>query len=145
MIPTTGVEDQELSIAPERTGVNNPTVTRGCDLCTGFCCQRNASFYAAGAVGTTKIANLGAINRQCDRWALAGRVLEGCDGGLTVNGSGCPLEGRGRGRLCGALQIPLHFGDQALQAVDLPGQPDGPGALGFHVFLDCGFFGLSAP
>src|SRR3984893_7531303 len=66
MIPAPGIEDQELSIAPERTGVNNPTVTRCCDLCTGLRCQRNAFFYAAGAVGTTKFANLGPINRQCE-------------------------------------------------------------------------------
>src|SRR5947209_7202194 len=64
MIPAPGVEDQELSIAPEGTGVNNPTVTRCCDLCTGLGCQRNAFFCAAGAVGTAKFADPGAINRQ---------------------------------------------------------------------------------
>src|SRR5437588_12825357 len=66
MIPTTGVEDQELSIAPERTGVNNPSVTRCCDLCTGLCRQRNAFFYAASAIGTAKFANLAAVNRQSE-------------------------------------------------------------------------------
>src|ERR1700760_1674717 len=29
MIPATGVEDQELSVAAKRSGVNNPAVTRG--------------------------------------------------------------------------------------------------------------------
>src|SRR5712672_4006220 len=63
MIPATGIEDQELSVAAERSGVNYPAVTRGCDLCSGPGCQRNAFFCAASAVGTAKIANPGAINR----------------------------------------------------------------------------------
>src|SRR5712672_2209781 len=46
MIPAPGIEDQELSVAAEGARVNNPAVTRGCDLCTGPCCQRNAFFYA---------------------------------------------------------------------------------------------------
>src|SRR5436305_244900 len=32
MIPAPGVEDQELSVAAEGTGVNNPAITRCCDL-----------------------------------------------------------------------------------------------------------------
>ena len=63
MIPAPGIEDQELSVAAERTGVNNPAVTRGCDLRAGPGCQRNAFFYATCAVGTAEIANLGAVNR----------------------------------------------------------------------------------
>src|SRR5258705_3389781 len=63
MIPATGIEDQELSVASEGTGVNNPAVTRGCDLCTGPRCQRNAFFDATEAVRTAKIANPGTINR----------------------------------------------------------------------------------
>src|SRR5205823_13484685 len=63
MIPAPGIEDQELSVAAKRTGVNNPAVTRGCDLCTGPGCQRNAFFCAASAVRTAKIANPAAINR----------------------------------------------------------------------------------
>src|SRR5215471_9708585 len=38
MIPAPGIEDQELTVAAERTGINNPTITRGCDLCTGPRC-----------------------------------------------------------------------------------------------------------
>src|ERR1700692_489141 len=64
MIPAPGIEDQELSIAAERSGVNNPAVTRCCDLGSGPACQRNAFFYATGAVGTANIANLDAINRH---------------------------------------------------------------------------------
>src|SRR3954464_10379008 len=32
MIAAPGVEDQELTVTAERSGVNNPAVTRGCDL-----------------------------------------------------------------------------------------------------------------
>src|SRR6478735_7212511 len=63
MIPATGIEDQELSVASEGSGVNNPAVTRGCDLCAGPGCQGNAFFCATHAIGTAKIANLAAINR----------------------------------------------------------------------------------
>src|ERR1700704_4578206 len=42
MIPAPGIEDQELSVAAERPCVNNPAITRGCDLCAGPRCQRNA-------------------------------------------------------------------------------------------------------
>src|SRR5258708_31327746 len=64
MIPATGIEDQELSVAAKRSRVNNPAVARGCDLGSGPGCQRNAFFYATGTIGTAKIANLDAINRQ---------------------------------------------------------------------------------
>src|SRR5436190_12758428 len=93
MIPAPGIEDQELSVAAEGPGVNNPAVTRGCDLGAGPGCQRNAFFCAASAVGTAKIANLGAINRQGeqslgggkgDRRAEPGRVLQRPQIGLAV-------------------------------------------------------------
>src|ERR1700759_4940430 len=64
MIPATGIEDQELSVAAKRSGVNNPAVTRGCDLGPGPGCQRNAFFYATRAVGSAKFADLGAVNRK---------------------------------------------------------------------------------
>src|ERR1700753_4262081 len=63
MIPATGVEDQELSVAAKRPGVNNPSITRGCDLGPGPGRQRNALFYATRAIGTAKFANLDAVNR----------------------------------------------------------------------------------
>src|ERR1700754_1529799 len=63
MIPAPGIEDQELTIAAEGPSVHNPAIARGCDLCTGLGCQRNAFFYATRAVGTAKIANPGTINR----------------------------------------------------------------------------------
>src|SRR6202790_5573294 len=66
MIPAPGVEDQELSVASEGTCVNNPPVTRGCDLCAGPGCQRNAFFDAAGAIGTAKFADFDAVNRHCE-------------------------------------------------------------------------------
>src|SRR6476659_8712176 len=58
MIPAPGIEDQELTVAAEGSGIHNPAIARGCDLCTGPRCQRNAFFYATSPVGTTKIANL---------------------------------------------------------------------------------------
>src|SRR5258707_1459587 len=64
MIPATGIEDQELSVAAEGTGVNNPAVTRCCDLGSRPGCQRNALFDATRTVGTAQIANLEPINRQ---------------------------------------------------------------------------------
>src|SRR5437879_3350789 len=50
MIPAPGIEDQELSVAAKRPGVNNPAITRGCDLGSGPCRQRNALFYAPRAI-----------------------------------------------------------------------------------------------
>src|SRR6266851_5747449 len=64
MIPAPGVEDQELSVAAKRSGVNYPAITRGCDLGAGPRCQRNAFFDATCTIGTAKFANPGAINRQ---------------------------------------------------------------------------------
>src|SRR4029077_10006203 len=66
MIPAPGIEDQELSVASEWTSVNNPAVTRGCDLGCRPGCQRNALFYAANAVGTAKFPDFDAINRQSE-------------------------------------------------------------------------------
>src|SRR3979490_1629250 len=63
MIPAPGIEDQELSGARKCSGLNNPAVTRCCDLRSGPACQRNAFFDATRTVGTAKIANPGAINR----------------------------------------------------------------------------------
>src|SRR6185312_7605042 len=63
MIPAPGIEDQELSVAAKWPCVNNPAITRGCDLRAGPGCQGNAFFDAACPVGTAKIANPGAIDR----------------------------------------------------------------------------------
>src|ERR1700722_2626711 len=93
MIPAPGIEDQELSIAPERTGVNNPSITRRCDLGSGPGCQRNAFFDAAGAIGTAEIANFAAIDgwreqafgrRERNRGTLAVVVLQGSQIKLAV-------------------------------------------------------------
>src|SRR6266550_9304088 len=63
IIPATGIQDQELSVAAKRAGVNHPAITRCCDLGSGPGGQRNAFFRASRAVGTAKFADLGAINR----------------------------------------------------------------------------------
>src|SRR5438105_10510333 len=123
MIPAPGIEDQELSVAAEGSGVNYPAVTRCCDLSPGPGCQRNAFFHAARAVGTAKIANLATIGRKSeqplggrkgDRRAQSSGVFQCPQIGLSVGGA---LQAGGCGRLGGALQILLHFRDQALQAV----------------------------
>src|SRR5215470_837454 len=67
MIPAPGIEDQELSVAPKRTSVNNPAVTRRCDLCTGARCQRNAFFDATRTVGTAEFADFGAVYRELEK------------------------------------------------------------------------------
>ena len=64
MIPAPGIKDQELSVAAEGTGINNPAITRCCDLGAGPASQGNAFFNATYAVGTAKIANLAPINRH---------------------------------------------------------------------------------
>src|SRR3954452_598405 len=63
MIPAPGIEDQELSVAAKGTSVNNPAVTRCCDLCAGPCCQGNAFFSPASAIGTAKTAYPDAVHR----------------------------------------------------------------------------------
>src|SRR3954469_17532400 len=152
MIPAPGIQDQELSVAAERSGVNNPTVTRGCDLRARSGCQRNAFFDATRLVGTAKIANLGAIDRKCqqslgrgkgDRRAQSRRVLQPTDIGLAVRGRWRPLHAGGRGRLGGALEVLLHLGDQSLQTVDLLGQRDGARAFRFHVLFDRALLALA--
>src|SRR6185312_16040372 len=65
MIPAPGIEDQELSVAAERARIDNPTITRGCDLRSGPRRQGNAFFHAASPVGDAEIANPGAVNRHC--------------------------------------------------------------------------------
>src|SRR6195952_4251191 len=112
MIPATGVKDQELSVAPKRPCVNYPAVTRGCDLCAGPGCQRNAFFQATDAVGTAKFANLDAIYRQREQ-ALGGskgngraepaRILQRLQVGLAVEGRGGALQAGGLGGFGGAF------------------------------------------
>src|SRR5439155_6884347 len=122
MIPAPGIEDQELSVAPEGSGVNNPAITRCCDLSPGLGCQGNAFFYATRTVGTAKFANLAAIDRKseqapgggkCDGRAQSGRVLQRPKVGFAVGGSRSALQAGGCGRLGRTLQVLLHFRDQA--------------------------------
>src|ERR1700759_1407391 len=138
MIPAPGIEDQELSIAAERTSVNTPAVTRRCNLCAGPRCQRNAFFYAAGAVGTAEIADFGAVNRESEQ-ALGGGKSDRRRGAVWV------LEKRRIGPAALAcsggpfrrgLHVLLHFRDQALQAVGLFGERDCARALSLHVLFD---------
>ena len=65
MIPATGIQDQELTVTAKWAGVHNPSIARSCDLRSRPRCPRNASFYAAGAVGSAKFAKPGAVYRIC--------------------------------------------------------------------------------
>src|SRR6476659_9718547 len=151
MIPAPGIEDQELSVAAEGSGVNYPAVTRCCDLSAGLGCQGNAFFHATGTVGTAKLANLAAINRkgkqapgggEGDGRGQSGRVLQRPQVGLAPRRSRRTLQAGGGGRLGRALQVLLHFRNQALQALDLPGQVDGARAFGLDVFFDLALLAL---
>src|SRR6201995_856797 len=66
MIAAPGIQDQELTVAAERSGVNNPAIARGCDLRAGLGCQRNAFLYAAGPIGTAEFENLDPVDRQLE-------------------------------------------------------------------------------
>src|SRR5258707_6558206 len=145
MIPAPGIQDQELSVAAEGSSVNNPTVTRGCDLCAGPGCQRNAFFDATCTVGTAKIANLGPIHRKCEQSLGRGKgdrrtesrgVLQPAQIGLAVRGRRRPLHAGRCGGLGGALEVLLHLGNQSLQTVNLFGQRDGARAVRLHVLFD---------
>ena len=145
MIPAPGIEDQELSIAAEGSGVNNPAVTRRCDLSTGPACQRNAFFDATGTVGTAKITDFAAVDRQFEQpfgrgkgdcRAGAIRVLQRGQIGLAAGGRRISLQGGTDGGLGRAFHVQLHLGDQALQVVDLAGKLNRARALGLHVLLD---------
>src|ERR1700722_11350682 len=100
MIPAPGVQDQELSIAAKGPGVNDPAITRGCDLCARPRCPRNAFFAAAGTVGTAKFAYFDAVDRQREQspgrrkghgWAQPGGVLQTAHIGLPIGGVGSSL------------------------------------------------------
>src|SRR5437016_4495700 len=132
MIPAPGIEDQELSVAAEGSSVNDPAVTRRCDLCTRPRCQRNAFFYAARPVGTAKVADFGTINRESEKALGRGKsdsrigavgVFQQGRIGLVTALLGC------RGGLRGALDVLLDLADQALQIVDLAGKRHGTRGL----------------
>src|SRR5215472_3759081 len=137
MIPAPGIEDQELSIAAEWASVNNPTVTRRCNLCAGPRRQRNAFFYAAGTIGTAKIADFGAIDRQFEQ-ALGRGKSDRRTGAIGISEQsriGPAVLACGGRRFGGAFDVLLHPDDQALQAVDLFGERDCARTLRLHVLF----------
>src|SRR3954454_8054020 len=152
MIPASGIEDQELTVAAEGSGVNNPAVTRGCDLSAGTGCQRNAFFRPTDPVGTAKVANPGSVNRQRqqslgggerNRRAQPAGIFQRGKIGLAVERCGRALQVGRSGRSGGAFQLLLHPTDQALQAVGLTRQSQRAGALRFKVFLDGALLALA--
>src|SRR5262249_8055163 len=145
-----GIEDQELSVAAEGAGVNNPAVTRCCDLRPRTGRQRNALFDTANPVGRAEFAKFRAVHRQReytfgrgegDRGTGPGRVLESGWIDLATRRRRALLAGgcRGLGR---ALQVLFHLADQALEAVDLLGQRDRATAFRLEILFDGGLLAL---
>src|SRR5258708_37630315 len=64
MISAASVQDQELSVGPERSRIDDPAVSRRRHLGTGSTCDRNALLGSTEAVRRAELANLGAIERQ---------------------------------------------------------------------------------
>src|SRR5579863_3182940 len=86
MIPATGIQDQELPIAPKRAGVNYPAIARRCDLRAGMSADRQALPRSTDAVRGAEFADFHAVNRQpqvsaCrserNRWDEAAGILKG--------------------------------------------------------------------
>src|ERR1700751_616848 len=120
MIPAPGIEDQELSIAAEGSGVNHPAVTWRCNLRAGPRRQRNAFFCTAGTIGTAKIANFAAVKRHLEqapgrsegnRGTGASWVLERGEIGLAAGAFGNSLQGGAGGGFRRTFHVHLHLGD----------------------------------
>src|SRR5258705_13446472 len=64
MISAASVQDQELSIGPERSRIDDPAICRRRHLGTGPAGDRNAFLGSAEAVRRAELANLDSIQRQ---------------------------------------------------------------------------------
>src|SRR5260370_33044784 len=64
MISATSVQDQELSVGPERSRIDDPAVGRRRHLGTGSACDRNALLGSTEAIRRAELANLDAMERQ---------------------------------------------------------------------------------
>ena len=67
MIPAASIQDQELPVRSERTGINHPAVAWRGHLGARPGGHRNAPFGSADAVGSAEIANFHAIRRHRQR------------------------------------------------------------------------------
>src|SRR5258708_38025349 len=85
MISAASVQDQELSVGPERSRIDDPAVSRRRHLGTGSACDRNALLGSTEAIRRAELANLGAVERQrypplgggeSDGWRKTAGVIE---------------------------------------------------------------------
>src|SRR5258708_34723608 len=76
MISAASVQDQELSVGPERSRIDDPAVGRRRHLGTSTACDRNALLGSTEAVRRAELANLDAAQRQ-PQPALGSRESDG--------------------------------------------------------------------
>src|SRR3954463_16538453 len=139
MISAASIKDQELSIGPERSRIDDPAVGRGRHLGTSPACDRNTLFGSAKAVRHAEVANPDAAERQ--RYPPPGgreRNGRGKTAGIVERGEtvfrvdrrfgGIGLRG-GRGPRRGGDPL-LDPVDQILEIVGLAGELNGAAALG---------------
>src|SRR3974390_1015109 len=74
MIPAADIQDQELSVGSERSGIDHPTVGWRGHLSTGAGGDGNALFRPAMGVGRAELLQFHAVNRN---WNLSAQRGEG--------------------------------------------------------------------
>src|ERR1700692_3569329 len=126
MIPAAGIEDQELAITAKRTGVNNPTVARGCNLGARTGRDGQSLLSSTGAVRGAELANPRSIGRQTEMPAIrrecnGGRESAGILQGGQIGARGVFLDGAGveAGLPGGAVEALLQLADEGLGVVGL--------------------------
>ena len=132
MIPAPGIEDQELSVAAEGPGVNNPAVTRGCDLAPALVAKEMPFSTPPAPSEPPKSRILRPLTGKANRPLAEAKAMAGATAGsfsaprlgLPPGAAGAPCRLAVAAALA-ALSGPAPFScDQALQALDLPGQVD---------------------
>src|SRR6266700_1900983 len=111
MISAASVQDQELSVGPERSRIDDPAVGRRRHLGTGSACDRNALLGSTEAIRRAELANLDAVERQrypplgggeSDGRRQTAGVIERQQavlrvdrrlGGIVLRSGGCPRRG----------------------------------------------------
>src|ERR1700726_538736 len=125
MIPAAGIDDQELAIAAEISGIHHPAIGWRHNLGADAGLDGDAALAAAEAVGSAVFTNPCAGHRQLQP-ALGvlevKREPDAVDLGLT----------RRFGGAYGAGDLPFHAGDELAHVLDLLGELLGAAALAFE-------------
>src|ERR1700730_12604373 len=139
MISTAGINDQELAVIAEISGINDPTITRRADL--GICASRDRKslFDASEAIRRTIFVQFPA--HRGERQLSLG-FLEG-NRGRNAGGIGCRNARRPRWFFalcglcgaCGGLDFALHPVHEILNRLDLLRERLHAGALAFQRFF----------